>query len=146
MPGPGALGRPRFPAGRQRQARRTAYLGCAGALGYGGMKVIWALGGTVGMSRPERFHAIEDGLPLGPRLFDYWGTPVLGGLAVVVLVGLVCPWGNAVILRPLLRTLAWTGSLLSVAGVVGLVLTVSGTSLVGTATAGNDWGSLDTGT
>ncbi len=58
------------------------------------------------------------------RFFDYWGTPILAGLAVVVLLGLVYPWGNVMILRPLLRTLAWAGSLAGVAGVAGLILTI----------------------
>jgi hypothetical protein len=106
------------------------------------MKVIWALGRTIGMSDPQRFHAIDNGLPLPQRFFDYWGTPILAGLAVVILLGVVHPWGK-VILRPLLRGLAWVGSLVGVAGVVGLILTISGTSLVTTTTAGNDWGSLD---
>jgi hypothetical protein len=54
-------------------------------------------------------------------LFDYWGTPVLAGLAVVILLGLVYPWGNVRILRPLLRALAWAGSLLAVVGAGGLI-------------------------
>ena len=33
---------------------------------------------------------------------------------MVILLGLVYPWGNAAILRPLLRTLAWVGSLIGV--------------------------------
>jgi hypothetical protein len=55
------------------------------------------------------------------RLFDYWGTPVLAGLAVVILLGLVYPWGNVAIGRPLLRALAWAGALLTVAE---LILTI----------------------
>ena len=124
--------------------RRMAYLGCAGALGYGGMKVIWALGGTIGMTNPERFHSIENGLEAPQRFFDYWGTPILAGLAVVILLGLVHRWGRAVILRPLLRALAWVGSVVGVAGVAGLILTMSGTSLV--TSGANDHNSLDTGT
>lgn len=58
------------------------------------------------------------------RFFDYWGTPILAGLAVVILLGLVYPWGNAVILRPLLRTLAWAGSLMGMVGVAGLIVTI----------------------
>jgi hypothetical protein len=58
------------------------------------------------------------------RLFDYWGTPILAGLAVVILLGLVYPWGNVIIVRPLLRALAWAGSLLAVAGVAGLIWTI----------------------
>jgi hypothetical protein len=43
---------------------------------------------------------------------------------VVILLGLVYPWGNAVILRPLLRTLAWAGLLAGVAGGAGLIVTI----------------------
>jgi hypothetical protein len=116
--------RPSVPTDRQRRARQMAYLGCAGALGYGGLKVIWALGGTVGLGDPARFHLAPEGITGFGRFFDYWGTPILAGLAVVILLGLVYPWGNVAILRPLLRTLAWAGSLLSVVGVAGLVVTI----------------------
>jgi len=97
-----------------------AYLGCAAALGYGGLKAIWSLGGTVGL-RAGRFHVASQGLE---RLFDYWGTPVLAGLAVVILLGLVYPWGNVRIVRPLLRALAWAGSLLTVVSVGGLIVMI----------------------
>jgi len=40
--------RPGVRADRQRRARRMAYLGCAAALGYGVLKLVWSLGGTVG--------------------------------------------------------------------------------------------------
>lgn len=43
---------------------------------------------------------------------------------MVILLGLVYPWGNVIILRPLLRTLAWAGSLVAVAGVAGLILVI----------------------
>jgi hypothetical protein len=122
---PGALRRPGVPADRQRRARRMAYLGCAGALGYGGLKVIWALGGTAGLRYPDRFRLASPGLTAAQRFFDYWGTPILAGLAVVILLGLVYPWGNVAIVRPLLRALAWAGSLLAVVGVAGLILTIS---------------------
>ena len=101
-----------------------AYLGCAAALGYGVLKVIWALGGTVGLRDPERFRVAPAGITGARRFFDYWGTPILAGLAVVILLGLVYPWGKVAILRPLLRTLAWAGSLVGVAGVAGLILTI----------------------
>ena len=112
------------PADRQRRARRMACLGCAAALGYGVLKLVWSLGGTVGLRDPERFRAAPQGLTGVQRFFDYWGTPILAGLAVVSLLGLVYPWGNVMILRPLLRTLAWAGSLVGVAGVAGLILTI----------------------
>jgi hypothetical protein len=110
-------------AGRQRRARRMAYVGCCGALGYGVMKVIWALGGTIGVD-PKSFRLAPAGLTTAGRYFDYWGTQILAGLAVVILLGLVYPWGNGRIVRPVLRTLAWAGSLLAVVGVVGLILTI----------------------
>jgi hypothetical protein len=46
------------------------------------------------------------------------------GLGVVILLGLVYPWGKKRILRPLLRTLGWAGSLMAVVGVYGLILTI----------------------
>jgi hypothetical protein len=61
---------------------------------------------------------------LGAWLFDYWGTPILAGLAVVILLGLVYPRGNVVIVRPLLRALACAGSLVGVAGVAGLIVMI----------------------
>ena len=74
--------RPSVPADRQRHARPVAYLGCAAALGYGVLKLVWSLGGTIGLR------------------------------------------GNRPIVRPLLRALAWAGSLVVVAGVGGLILTI----------------------
>jgi hypothetical protein len=127
---------------RQRHAKELAYLGCAGALGYGAMKVDWALGGTVGLSNPKHLHAIENGLDAPGRFFDQWGTPILAGLAIVILLGLIYPWGNRPILRPLLRTLAWAGSLMAVVGVVGLILSIlyiAGDHIIGV-------GDLDAGT
>ena len=101
-----------------------ACLGCAAALGYGVLKLVWSLGGTVGLRHPERLRVAPPGITGLGRLFDYWGTPVLAGLAVVILLGLVYPWGNVRILRPLLRALAWAGSLLTVAGVGGLIVMI----------------------
>jgi hypothetical protein len=111
-------------AARQRHAKALAYLGCAGALGYGAMKVVWALGGTIGLRNPEHFYASDDGLNAAGRFFDQWGTPILAGLAIVILLGLIYPWGRKPILRPLLRTLASAGSLMGVVGVVGLILSI----------------------
>ena len=133
---------PGIPADRQRHATWMAYLGCVGALGYGGMKVVWALGGTVGLSNPEHFHAVEDGLSAPGRFFDQWGTPILASLAIVILLGLIYPWGNRPILRPLLRMLAWAGSLIAMWGLVGLILTImyiAGDHVIGV-------GDLDAGT
>ncbi len=42
----------------------------------------------------------------------------------MILLGLVYPWGNVRLLRLPLRALAWAGSLLSVVGVAGLILTI----------------------
>jgi len=43
----------------------------------------------------------------------------------VILLGLVYPWGNKRILRPLLRTCAWAGSLLMGGwGLIGLILSI----------------------
>jgi hypothetical protein len=101
-----------------------AYLGCAAALGYGVLKAVWSLGGTIGLRHPEVLRASLMATTGGQRFFDYWGTPILAGLAVVILLGLVYPWGNVTILRPLLRALAWAGSLVAVPGAAGLIVTI----------------------
>jgi hypothetical protein len=116
--------RPGARADRQRRARQVAYLGCAAALGYGVLKLVWSLGGTVGLRDPERFRVAPEGITGVGRFFDYWGTPILAGLAVVILLGLVYPWGNVAIVRPLLRALAGAGSLMAVAGVGEFVQTI----------------------
>ena len=108
---------------RLRRARRTAYLGCAGALGYGVVKLVWALGFNVGLSDPDHYRTELAATTGFTRFFDDWGTPILAGLAVVVLLGLVYPWGNGVLRRPL-RILAWLGSLMCVVGVAGVILTI----------------------
>jgi len=56
-------------------------------------------------------HLAPAGLTAAQRHFDYWGTQILAGLAVVILLGLVYPWGNVMIVRPLPRALAWALSL-----------------------------------
>jgi hypothetical protein len=114
--------RPSVQADRRRHARRVAYLGCAAALGYGVLKLVWSLDGTVG--RNGRMPPPPASIPGLGRLFDYWGTPILAGLAVVILLGVVFPWGSVPIVRPLLRVLAWAESLLAVAGVGEFVQTI----------------------
>ena len=114
---------PRTDGRRQRRARQIAYLGCAGALGYGGLKLVWALGFNVGLSDPGHYRADLRATSGFTRFFDDWGTPILAGLAVVILLGLVYPWGKGILRRPL-RILAWLGSLMCVVGVAGLVLTI----------------------
>jgi hypothetical protein len=116
--------RPGVRADRQRRARRMACLGCAAALGYGVLKLVWSLDGTVGLRDPEVLRASLTATTGVQRFFDYWGTPILAGLAVVILLGLVSPWGNVAIVRPLLRALAWAGTLVGVAGVAGLIVTI----------------------
>ena len=72
----------------------------------------------------KHFHAIDNGLSAPGRFFDHWGTPILAGLAIVILLGLIYPWGDRPILRPVLRMLGWAGSLMAVVGVVGLELII----------------------
>ena len=61
--------RPGISADRQRHARRVAYLGCAAALGYGVLKLVWSLGGTIGLRHSERLRVAPAGLT-AQRLFD----------------------------------------------------------------------------
>jgi hypothetical protein len=67
--------RPGVPADRQRRARWLAHLGCAAALGYGVLKAVWSLGGTVGLLGHERLRVAPGGVTGVSRLFDYWERP-----------------------------------------------------------------------
>jgi hypothetical protein len=67
--------RPSVPADRQRHARPVAYLGCAAALGYGVLKLVWSLGGTIGLRHHERLRVAPAGITAAQRLFDYWERP-----------------------------------------------------------------------
>ena len=75
--------RPGARADRQRHARRMAYLGCAAALGYGVLKLVWSLGSTLG--RNGQMPPPPASLTAAARWFDYCGTPILAGVAVVIL-------------------------------------------------------------
>jgi hypothetical protein len=83
--------RPGARADRQRHARRMAYLGCAAALGYGVLKLVRSLGSAVG--RNGQMPPPPPSLTAPARWFDYWGTPILAGVAVVILHGLGVPVG-----------------------------------------------------
>jgi hypothetical protein len=62
---PRACRRPGVPSDRQRRARRLAYLGCAAALGYGALKAVWSLGGTIGLLHPEQLRVPASVTPAG---------------------------------------------------------------------------------
>ena len=106
-------------------------LGLAGVLGYGTLKVGWALGGTWGVTDPARWRSDLAALA-GPELAAaFWGTVVLDLAGLVLLLALA----RAAVRRgahPALRALAWLGAaVLGVAGVAGLVVTVAVPSSAG---------------
>lgn len=108
----------RPPQLERRWARWTAAAGCLGALGYGGLKAIWALGGTIGVDDPAKLRAA--GTSDSMWLVENLGTVALAALASLILLALVLPMG-AVVPRPILRTLGWLGTVMVVPGAVGLV-------------------------
>lgn len=93
-------------------------MGCLGALGYGGLKALWALGAMFGVDDPAqlRTSGVSDSL----WAIENFGTVVLAALAALILIALVVPVG-AVVPRPILRTLGWLGTVMVVPGAVGLV-------------------------
>jgi len=96
--GPRANPPPAVTADRQRHAKELAYLGCAGALGYGLMKVDWALGGTVGLRNPKHGEEAEghlDNLLARHLNRGTWVAGRLGfGVALVVAIGLAVAVGG----------------------------------------------------
>lgn len=111
--------------------RSVAYVGVAGALGYAGLKLHWALGGTLGVSDPAPWEDPPPGSPWEAvsgnellRFLVFEGTAILAVLAALLLLALVEPWGRA-LPRRFLRVLAWLGFALmgctALAGAAGMV-------------------------
>lgn len=120
-----------------RSAWWTAAAGCLGALGYGGLKAIWAMGAMVGVDHPEQLRPA--GTSTAMWVAENMGTVALAALAALILLALVMPWG-ALVPRGILRTLGWLGTIMVIPGAVGLAETLdyiagshlfSGTSLGG---------------
>lgn len=85
--------------------------GIAAASTYGGLKAEWSLGGSLFVQGTPPWRDRTDGWRhVGPvvRFLAFEGTVLLAGLAVLVLLSLVRPWGRR-LPRLLLATLAWSG-------------------------------------
>ena len=61
-----------------------------GALGYGALKAVWALGGGIDGTPVWE----SDPPPALLRFAEFWGTALLALLAVAILLALVRPWGR----------------------------------------------------
>ncbi len=100
-------------------------LGLAGLLGYGTLKVVWALGGTWGVTDPARWRSDLAALA-GPELAAaFWGTVVLDltGLALLLVLARAAVRHGA---HPAPRAVAWLGAtVLGVASVAGLGVTLA---------------------
>lgn len=102
---------------RVRWAKMAAAAGCLAALGYGGLKALWAMGATIGINDPGQLR------PAGttPALWalENLGTTGLAALAVLILLALVHPRGTRV-QRLIVRPLGWLGTVMVIPGAVGL--------------------------
>lgn len=97
----------------RRFARNAGYLSCIPALFYGGLKVYWSAGGSLGYINREA--ALATG-HVGQ--FDF--TAILAALAVVLALALIQPWGEK-LPRWLVLFIAFVAcTLLTIGGIVGL--------------------------
>lgn len=104
-----------------RLAAVTAAAGALAALGYGALKAIWALGGTLGVNGTPPW--VED-MPGWQHFLAFWGTVILAVAAAALVAALVSPWGRS---RRPLRALAWLGAvLLTPVGLIGTAQSVAG--------------------
>lgn len=113
----------------KRWATIAAAAGCLGALGYGGLKALWAVGSTVGIENPQQLRPA--GTSMGLWTLENLATTGLAALAALILLGLVQPRLIGVP-RLILRALGWLGTIMVIPGAVGLAETldyVAGTRL-----------------
>lgn len=126
-------------SGPAHWAKWTAAAGCLGALGYGGLKAIWAFGATLGMDDPAQLHPAGESIAMW--VVANVVTVALAALAAAILLALVMPWG-AMVPRRILRTFGWLGTIMVIPGAAGLAEIldyIAGTHLFrGTTTGGID--------
>lgn len=121
---------------RQRWAKTAAAAGCLGALGYGGLKALWAMGATVGIDNPAQLRPTGTSAELWA--LENLGTTGLAGLAALILLGLVHP-GVTGVPRLIVRALGWLGTIMVIPGALGLAEIldyVAGTGLLPPANLG----------
>ena len=102
---------------RVRWAKVTAAAGCLGALGYGGLKALWALGATVGIDNPVELRPA--GTSTGLWALENLATSGLAALAALILLGLVQPRSKGGP-RRMVRSFGWLGTIMVIPGGVGL--------------------------
>lgn len=100
-----------------RWAKLAVTAGCLGALGYGGLKALWAMGATVGIENPLQLRPA--GTSTGQWALENLATTGLAVLAALILLGLVQP-GLIGVPRLILRSLGWLGTIMVIPGAVGL--------------------------
>ena len=106
---------------RLRWAKVTAAAGCLGALGYGGLKALWAMGATVGIDNPVQLRPA--GTSAGLWALENLTTTGLAALGALILVGLVQP-GVTGVARLIVRSFGWLGTIMVIPGAAGLAETV----------------------
>lgn len=102
---------------RVRWAKVTAAAGCLGAIGYGGLKTLWAMGATVGIDNPVELRPA--GTSTGLWALENLATTGLAALAALILLGLVLPRLKGVP-RLIVRSFGWLGTIMVIPGGVGL--------------------------
>ncbi|CUB10970.1 hypothetical protein BN2127_JRS1_02756 [Bacillus cereus] len=100
-------------AGWKKFSKSAGYLSCLPALVYGGLKIYWSIGGSLGYVNREA--ALAEG-HVGQ--FDF--TAVLAALAMVLSLALIQPWGEKVPRWILLFVAFGASSLLILGGLTGL--------------------------
>ena len=118
------------------RARWTAAAGWLGALGYGGLKAVWAFGATVGVADPQQLRPA--GTSATAWVVENLATVALAALAALILLALVTPWGARLPAR-IVRTLGWLGTVMVIPGGVGLAETldyIAGTHAFGAVSLG----------
>ena len=110
----------------QRRAVISAIVGSVALAVYAALKVVWALGGQLGVRDPSEWRRMLDSLT-SPEVFGaFWGTVLLDACGAALLLVLAWPhpgWRQR--WRSILRGLGWlAGAGLTLVGTAGLLVSL----------------------
>ena len=103
----------------------SALIGCAALTIYAVLKVIWAVGGDIGVRNSAQWQEMLSRLTEGQLFGAFWGTVLLDVVAAVLLVAVAVLRPSPALLVRAIRLAGWlVGCALTLAGGAGLAVSL----------------------